>query len=44
MKTIFEKSLPGLTGTILPELDVPENRGLPAGLLRRECALPEITE
>ncbi len=44
MKTVFEKSLSGLTGTTLPDLDVPENRDLPAGLLRRKCALPEITE
>ncbi len=45
MELIFEKSVPGRHGTILPRCDVPRANDLPAGLLRGESAgLPELSE
>ena len=45
MELIFEKSVPGRHGTIIPRSDVPRSADLPAGLLRAEPAgLPEVSE
>jgi glycine dehydrogenase subunit 2 len=45
MELIFEKSVPGRKGVILPESDVPAAPPLPARLLRAEApALPELSE
>jgi glycine dehydrogenase subunit 2 len=45
MELIFEKSIPGRHGTIIPRSDVPRSDDLPAGLLRAAPAgLPEVSE
>ena len=45
MELIFEKSVPGRHGTIIPRGDVPRSADLPADLLRAEPAeLPEVSE
>jgi len=45
MELIFEKSVPGRHGTIIPRCDVRRAADLPAGLLRAEPAgLPELSE
>ena len=41
--TIFEISLPGRSAAILPECDVPQ-ASLPAGYLREDLQLPEVSE
>ncbi len=41
--TLFEKSVPGRTGTTLPDCDVQESI-LPADLLRPSVRLPEVSE
>jgi glycine dehydrogenase subunit 2 len=41
--TIFELSRPGRRGSSLPDLDVPEAE-LPAGMLRDDLPLPEVSE
>ncbi len=41
--TLYEKSVPGRSGAALPALDVPET-DLPAGLLREDNGLPELSE
>jgi glycine dehydrogenase subunit 2 len=45
MELIFEKSVPGRHGTVLPRSDVPRGADLPATLRRAEPAgLPELSE
>jgi glycine dehydrogenase subunit 2 len=45
MELIFEKSVSGRHGTIIPRSDVPRANDLPAGLFRAESAgLPELSE
>ena len=45
MELIFEKSMPGRRGVVLPALDVPEAAAIPAALRRAKAAeLPEVTE
>jgi len=42
-KTIYDKSSPGRRGVRFPDADVPRTN-LPAGLLRSELPLPEVSE
>ncbi len=45
MELIFEKSMPGRRGVVLPALDVPDAAAIPAALRRAKAAeLPEVTE
>ena len=46
-KLIFELSSPGRRGLVLPALDVPEDpslAALPAGMVRQEVELPEVSQ
>jgi glycine dehydrogenase subunit 2 len=45
MKLIYEKSVPGRRGVMLPKADVPKAADLPENLLRKKAAeLPEVSE
>lgn len=41
--SIYEMSVPGRTGVLLPDCDVPES-DIPAELMRKDLTLPEVSE
>jgi glycine dehydrogenase subunit 2 len=43
-KLTFDRSKPGRTGVILPDLDVPQASPLPDRYLRRDLTLPEMSQ